>query len=112
VGERTTVSAGELDVVADSKQTATADSKVTGVGALMEPETNNPSFGIAKEVDPRFATAADPMEFADTLRAIAEGELNVAPLVTARVPLDQAAWAFDALGDPEEHCKIIIEPTR
>ena len=77
----------------------------------MEHDTINPYFGIAKELDIRFALAYDPMEFADTLRAIAEGELDVAPLVTARVPLAQAAWAFDALGDPEAHCKIIIEPT-
>jgi threonine dehydrogenase-like Zn-dependent dehydrogenase len=98
-------------ILDDIMRLAPHGSKVTVVGVCMEPDTINPYFGIAKELDIRFALAYDPMEFADTLRAIAEGELNVAPLVTARVPLDQAAWAFDALGDPEEHCKIIIEPT-
>jgi threonine dehydrogenase-like Zn-dependent dehydrogenase len=50
------------------------------------------------------------MEFAESLRSIAEGEIDVAPMVTAQVPLERTGWAFQALGDPEEHCKIIVEP--
>ena len=33
-----------------------------------------------------------------------------AAIVTAQVGLDKVAWAFDALGNPEEHCKIIVKP--
>ena len=50
------------------------------------------------------------MEFARSLRSIAEGEVDVAPLVTAQVALDRTPWAFEALRDPEGHCKIIVEP--
>lgn len=102
---------GVPGILDDIMRLAPLGSKVTVVGVCMEHDTINPYFGIAKELDIRFALAYDPMEFADTLRAIAEGELHVEPLVTARVPLERTAWAFEALGDPEQHCKIIIEPS-
>jgi threonine dehydrogenase-like Zn-dependent dehydrogenase len=50
------------------------------------------------------------MEFAASLRAIAEGEIDVSPMITAEVGLDRVGWAFDALADPEQHCKILVTP--
>ena len=49
-------------------------------------------------------------EFAATLRHIAEGDLPVEDLITAKVGLDGVAGAFEALADPEEHAKILIDP--
>ena len=51
-------------------------------------------------------------EFAETLKGIAEGTLAVEGLVTARVGLDEVADAFEVLGSPQEHAKIIVEPPR
>ena len=42
--------------------------------------------------------------------AIAEGEIDVAPMITGEVDLDGVAGAFAALADPEEHCKILVTP--
>lgn len=89
---------------------APAGTRVTVVGVCMEPDTVTPFFGISKELSIQFVLGYDPMEFAQSLRSIAEGEVDVAPMVTARVPLDRTPWAFDALGDPEGHCKVIVEP--
>ena len=83
---------------------------MTVVGVCMEADTITPFFGITKELSIQFVLGYDPTEFARSLRAIAEGEVDVAPLVTARVPLDRTPWAFDVLGDPEGQCKIIVEP--
>jgi hypothetical protein len=33
-------------------------------------------------------------------------------LITGTVGLDGVATAFDALGDPETHAKILIDPAR
>jgi threonine dehydrogenase-like Zn-dependent dehydrogenase len=85
-------------------------SRLVVVGVCMETDTINPFFGISKELNVQFALAYDPTEFAASLRAIAEGEIDVAPLVTAQVGLDRVGWAFEALGDPEQHCKIIVTP--
>ena len=49
-------------------------------------------------------------EFAQTLRHIAEGEIDVEPLITGTVNIDGVAGAFNDLGDPEQHAKIIVVP--
>lgn len=80
------------------------------VGVCMEADRINPFFGISKELNVQFCLAYDPMEFNETLRAIAEGELPVAPLITGEVDLDGVAGAFEALGSPDDHCKILVTP--
>lgn len=85
-------------------------SRVVVVGAAMEPDRFTPYFGIAKETELRFVQAYSPEEFAATLHQIAEGELDVAPLITGEVGLEDVEWAFEQLGAPERHCKILVRP--
>jgi hypothetical protein len=70
----------------------------------------HPFFAIAKEISVQFVIAYDHAEFADSLRAIASGEIDVAPMITGQVGLDQVGAAFDELADPDQHCKIIVTP--
>ena len=51
-----------------------------------------------------------PLEFRDALHALADGKVDASPLVTGTVGLDGVAAAYDALGDPERHAKILIDP--
>lgn len=85
-------------------------SRVVVVGVCMEPDAITPYFGIAKEVAVQFVLAYDPTEFSETLRRIADGEIDVAPLVTGEVGLEDVGSAFADLGDPERHCKILVVP--
>jgi threonine dehydrogenase-like Zn-dependent dehydrogenase len=101
---------GVPGIINDILKMAPAGARVVVVGVCMENDTINPFFGISKELNIQFALGYDPMEFAGSLRSIAEGEIDVAPMVTAEVGLDKVRWAFDALGDPEVHCKIIVKP--
>jgi threonine dehydrogenase-like Zn-dependent dehydrogenase len=101
---------GVPGIIDDVLRAAPTGTRVTVVGVCMEADTITPFFGITKELSIQFVLGYDPTEFARSLRAIAEGEVDVAPLVTARVPLDRTPWAFDVLGDPEGQCKIIVEP--
>ena len=80
------------------------------VGVCMETDNVDPIFGILKELSIQFALGYDPMEFAESLRAIAEGEVDVAPLITALVGLDGLPGAFEMLANPETHGKILMEP--
>jgi threonine dehydrogenase-like Zn-dependent dehydrogenase len=41
---------------------------------------------------------------------LAEGELDPRPLMTGTVGLDGVDAAFTALGDPEAHAKVLIDP--
>jgi threonine dehydrogenase-like Zn-dependent dehydrogenase len=80
------------------------------VGVCMGDDTINPFFGISKELNVQFCLGYDPMEFNESLRAIAEGDIDVTPMITGEVGLEGVAGAFEALGNPEEHCKILVTP--
>ena len=78
----------------------------------MEPDTIRPAMAINKEIDLRFVVGYTPLEFRDTLHLLAEGKVDAAPMVTGTVGLAGVEDAFDALGDPETHAKILIDPKR
>lgn len=86
--------------------------RVTVVGVCMEPDTVLPFFAIAKELSVQFVLAYSPSEFADALRAIAEGRIDVSPMITGTVGLGGVPQAFEDLGQPDQHVKILVEPTR
>lgn len=85
-------------------------SRVVVVGVCMGADAIRPAMAINKETDLRFVFGYTPMEFRDTLHMIAEGEVDVSPLITGTVGLGGVANAFDALGDPAKHAKILIDP--
>jgi threonine dehydrogenase-like Zn-dependent dehydrogenase len=79
-------------------------------GVCMQADTVHPFFAIAKEINVQFVLAYNPDEFAESLRALAEGDIDVTPLITGEVGLDGVGEAFDDLTDPERHCKILVTP--
>ena len=85
-------------------------SRVVVVGVCMEADRIRPALAINKEIDLRFVLGYDPGEFQDTLHLIADGKVDPAPLITGTVGLDGVDEAFTALGNPEEHAKILIDP--
>jgi threonine dehydrogenase-like Zn-dependent dehydrogenase len=85
-------------------------SRVVVVGVCMEPDKVRPAMAVNKEIDLRFVVGYTPLEFRDTLHMLAEGEVNAAPIVTGTVGLPGVESAFAALGDPETHAKILIDP--
>jgi threonine dehydrogenase-like Zn-dependent dehydrogenase len=84
--------------------------QVLVVGVCMQPDTVRPMLAIGKELNLQFVLGYDPMEFAETLRRISEGELDVDPLITGSVGIDGIPGAFDDLGHPDAHAKILVEP--
>jgi threonine dehydrogenase-like Zn-dependent dehydrogenase len=76
----------------------------------MERDAITPFFAIGKELNLQFVLGYDPMEFEASLRSIAEGEVDVEPMITGRVGLDGVPDAFRALANPDEHCKILVTP--
>ncbi len=84
--------------------------RVVVVGVCMEPDTFQPAMAINKEIDLRFVFAYQPHEFHETLQLMANGKVDPTPLITGTVGLDGVADAFEVLGDPERHAKILIDP--
>ena len=85
-------------------------SRVVVAGVCLEPDTIRPAMAINKEIDLRFVVGYTPLEFSDTLRLLAEGKVQAAPIATGTVGLSGVEAAFDALAAPGQHAKIIIEP--
>ncbi|MEJ7635724.1 zinc-binding dehydrogenase [Aeromicrobium sp.] len=85
-------------------------SRVVVVGVCMEPDTFRPVMAINKEIELRFALGYDPAEFHRALMLTSSGKVDPTPLVTGTVGLDGVATAFDQLGDPELHAKILVDP--
>lgn len=89
---------------------APLNSRVVVVGVCMSADRIQPAMAIGKEIDLRFVFGYTPMEFRDSLHLLADGKLDAAPMVTGTVGLGGVASAFEALGDPETHAKILIDP--
>ncbi|BBZ76583.1 dehydrogenase [Mycolicibacterium anyangense] len=85
-------------------------SRVIVVGVCMGTDQIRPTMAIGKEIDLRFVFGYTPLEFRDTLHMLADGKLNASPLITGKVGLDGVSAAFEALGDPESHAKILVDP--
>ncbi|MGH3564322.1 MAG: zinc-binding dehydrogenase [Mycobacterium sp.] len=101
---------GVPGIIDDVLRRAPVGSRIVVAGVCMQSDTVHPFFAIAKEINVQFVLAYDPSEFAESLRSIAEGEIDVAPVITGEVGLDGVGAAFDDLADPERHCKILVTP--
>ncbi|GAB3827508.1 zinc-binding dehydrogenase [Dactylosporangium cerinum] len=86
--------------------------RIVVVGVCMGADAFRPALAVNKELDVRFVVGYTPLEFRDTLHALAAGRLAVSHVVTGHVGLAGVADAFTALSDPEVHAKILIDPGR
>lgn len=103
---------GVPGVIDQIMMSAPQGTRIVVVGVCMESDTIQPMFGINKELNLQFVLGYSREEFSDTLYNIADGKVPVDPLITGKVGLEGVAQAFDDLGSPEEHAKILVEPWR
>jgi threonine dehydrogenase-like Zn-dependent dehydrogenase len=89
---------------------APAGARVVVVGVCMETDRFEPFFGIVKQLNVQFVLAYTGQEFAESLHHIAEGKVDITPLVTGSVGLDGVRDAFAELANPEKHAKVIVDP--
>ena len=103
---------GSPGVLQSLIEAAPGGSQIIVAGVCMEIDKIEPFIAVTKQLDFRFVFGYSPEEFAATLNDIAEGRIDVAPVITDAVGLDGVAGAFKALGDPESQVKIVVEPWR
>jgi threonine dehydrogenase-like Zn-dependent dehydrogenase len=89
---------------------APRNARILVVGVCMQEDTIRPMLAVGRELSIQFVLGYDPIEFGETLRAIAEGELIASPMITGHVGIDGVPQAFSDLGDPEAHAKILVVP--
>jgi threonine dehydrogenase-like Zn-dependent dehydrogenase len=91
---------------------APRNARVVVVGVCMEVDRIEPMFGINKELNLQFVLGYAPDEFATTLHNIAEGRVDVDPLITGKIGVEGVPEAFEELASPDRHAKILVEPWR
>lgn len=110
-GARTAVvfeAVGVPGVIDAALRSAPPRARLVVVGVCMGRDQITPFWGIAKELSVQFCFGYDLEEFSGTLRSIAEGALNVEPMITGEVGIDGVAGAFEELSSPDRHCKILV----
>ncbi|HEY8122457.1 MAG TPA: zinc-binding dehydrogenase [Myxococcota bacterium] len=103
---------GVPGMLAQLMKQAPRGGRIIVVGVCLEEDRIQPLVPISKELNLQFVLAYTSEEFTATLHALAEGELDASAFVTGRVGVDGVAGAFEALGTPDRHVKILVEPWR
>ena len=103
---------GVPGVIDQLMRDAPPQARIVVAGVCMEDDTIRPSFGINKELNVQFVLGYTPDEFARTLAALAEGQVDVGPMVTGKVGVEGVGESFRTLANPEAHAKILVEPWR
>lgn len=81
--------------------------KVIPVGVCEQPDQVMPFFGLIKELRIQFAIAYTKDDFETCVAMLAENRIDVSPLVTDVVSLDELPEAFEALRTPSDQCKVL-----
>jgi threonine dehydrogenase-like Zn-dependent dehydrogenase len=101
---------GMPGMIDQAMRMAPRDSRILVVGVCMPQDHLLPMVGIGRELSIQFVLGYTPDEFADTHRFITEGAWDLEPLITGSVGVDDVPAAFEWLGRPDEHAKILVEP--
>ncbi|WP_328787954.1 zinc-binding dehydrogenase [Streptomyces sp. NBC_00273] len=89
---------------------APAAARIMLVGVCLRPDSVEPGVVAGKELDIRGSFGGSPAEYRQTLRDIAEGQIDAGVAITGTTGLDGLAEAITALSVPDLHAKVIVEP--
>ena len=89
---------------------APQNARIVVVGVCLQTDQVRPLIAINKELSLQFVLGYSMEEFESSLRAIADGRFDVAPMVTSEVALRDVEAAFRSLADPEGDAKIVVNP--
>lgn len=102
---------GVPGMIEQAMRMAPKDSRILVVGVCMQEDRIHPLLGIGRELNIQFALAYTPLEFNDSLHAIAEGKIDLSPWLTGTVDVEGVPQAFRDLANPEAHAKILVVPS-
>jgi threonine dehydrogenase-like Zn-dependent dehydrogenase len=103
---------GVPGVIQQLLEGAPRNTRIVVAGACMELDHFEPMFGINKEINIQFVLGYSMEEFASALRFLAEGQLVGDVMITGTVGVAEVPAAFNELGNPERHAKILVQPWR
>ena len=84
--------------------------RIVVVGVCLQMDRSRPLIAVNKELNVQYVLGYTVREFHETLHHIADGRLDVGPIVTHTVGLDGVAGAFDDLARPDAQGKVVVRP--
>lgn len=99
---------GMLARVFDGAVTGT---RVIVVGVCMEKDSFEPLFPLNKELDVHFSFYYSAEEFAQSLKHIVDGVIDVTPMMTGTIGLEKLPDAFERASASPSDIKITVDPS-
>ena len=84
-------------------------SKIIPVGVCEQPDAIMPFFGLVKELNIQFAIAYTLDDFETSVAMLANQRIDVAPMITDIISLEELPQAFEALKTPTSQCKVLAK---
>ncbi|MER5674855.1 zinc-binding dehydrogenase [Pseudonocardia alni] len=100
---------GVIDQVVAS---APAASRIVVAGLCAGPDSFQPTTAVLKEIDIRFSLMYSPEQFAQTFSDVCDGSLDVAPMLSGTVGLDEVPEVFARLSSDPVDTKVLIDPAK
>ena len=69
-----------------------------------------PTKALVKELDIRFAFIYPQADFATVLELLGHGRVDAKPMISDRIGLSEFSNAFEALKQPNQQIKVMLEP--
>ncbi len=86
------------------------NTRIMVLGVCLQQDHIRPLIAINKELNIQFLLGWSIEEFHASLKHIADGTFDVAPLITDRVSLDEVPATFSALATPNAQAKVVVKP--
>lgn len=100
---------GMLNALIDA---APKGAQIIVAGVCMAPDSIEPSMAINKELELKFVIAYSADEFRQTMHRVCEGELDVTPMISRIVGLDDVPATFEELLTRPRAAKVLVDPRR
>jgi threonine dehydrogenase-like Zn-dependent dehydrogenase len=101
---------GVPGMINEAMRVAPRHARILIVGACMQQDHIYPMLGIGRELSLQFVLGYEPAEFTYALNAIADQRVDLSPWITGTVGIEGVPQAFQDLGNPEAHAKILVKP--
>ncbi|MDE2404629.1 MAG: zinc-binding dehydrogenase [Sphingomonadales bacterium] len=103
---------GQPGMLSRIVEAAPFDGRIVMGGYCMEPESMYIFAAQNKRLNIQFAGGEEPQDMALAMRAIADGSIDVAPWIGARIGLSGVAAAIAAMSGPEAPVRSVVDPRR
>jgi (R,R)-butanediol dehydrogenase / meso-butanediol dehydrogenase / diacetyl reductase len=100
---------GQPGTLAQAMVTARRGSRLTVLGVSMEDDGFPPGLAMNKELDVHFSLGIEPGEIETAIAVLASGRISTEQMITHTIGLDDLPRAFNALSQPHQQCKVMIE---